>query len=266
MRQRLLILAGLAPLLIVFINFISPIYCICPVYPAFADQESAMPSIVDENTQVEFIDALKSMPPQQRRGLCGDAKYLGGEAKGNAGTIKEALGAPLKHIEVLWTAPFETRLRFQTAVDAIADALQTSPKQLYRYQPWANQVLPEFIARLQYADGKTGEFEMAYGYVCFQDAHGIHWWTRFTDPSDINLTQVRGKLQFDKGYQVSTGGAGQIWLKTAEDKELLKKLQTLTGKNVIAKGQLRKVPKNVTTSMPRGASYLKDGFTIEANP
>jgi hypothetical protein len=125
-------------------------------------------------------------------------------------------------------------------------------------------VLPRFIAQPHFADGKSGWLELANGYICLQDKQGTFWWTRFAYPGDLNLDEVRGELQFNSGYVIHRSDGKDIWLRMVEDKILVRRLQGLTGQSVIAKGQLRKIPRNVNTSIPTGAAYLDNGFTIEA--
>jgi hypothetical protein len=154
-------------------------------------QTKASPGKVMQNNspplnKVEFIDKLKSTPPEPLNGLCSNAKSGSGEVKQNAGTIREFLGPNLKRITVLWAEPVETHALFFLAQQAISEALEKSPKNLYSYQPWANKVSPQFIARLEYANDKSGDLQLANGYVCFEDESGTHWWTRFTIPSDLN--------------------------------------------------------------------------------
>jgi len=225
-----------------------------------------MPSAWDETLHLEFINEISptdSAPAVSNR-LCRSNDRQGGDSKANTQTIRALLGPTLKSISVLKVGNFETHDRFSLAQQAIADALQKSPKTLYRYEPWANAVKPDFIARLNYADGKTGELAMTYGYLCFQDKSGTHWWTRFTMPQELNLTQVKGLLGFESphGYYIERPDDHRIWLQVAEAKGLVHDLQELTGKSVVAEGELRTVPKNVTMNIPSGADYLLYGFTV----
>jgi hypothetical protein len=153
------------------------------------------------NNSVEYVDALSK--PQVRtirtNTLCRGASYEGGVSKSNTKTIRECIGPNLRKVVVLSVQNFETHDLFGLAKQAIDDALDKSPKTIYAYTPWANAVSPMFVARLEYANGKTGELEMAYGYMCFQDENGKHWWTRFASAIDLNapatLDQSHRSLQ-----------------------------------------------------------------------
>jgi hypothetical protein len=146
------------------------------------------------NNSVEYVNALAEQPAAvTTNALCRGASYEGGVSRSNTKTIRECVGPNLRKVVILWVKNFETHDLFGLAKQAINSAFEKSPKSIYAYQPWANAVSPEFIARLEYANGKTGELEMAYGYICFQDESGKHWWTRYTDPSDLNAPAPRPK-------------------------------------------------------------------------
>jgi hypothetical protein len=148
----------------------------------------------DAINKVQFTNELetgKSIKLPINR-LCDTRDEEGGVSVENKKTIRELLGPDLKSIAVVHATQFETRALFNTAQQAVAEVLQKSPRTLYRYSPWANAVTPDFICRLNWADGKTGELAMTYGYVCFQDHSGKHWWTRFTMPSELNPTTEKG--------------------------------------------------------------------------
>jgi len=49
----------------------------------------------------------------------------------------------------------------------------------------------------------------------------------------------------------------------AEDKALVRQLQGLSGKKVIAKGELAQTPANVGASVPPLGIYPRHGFAIE---
>jgi len=225
-----------------------------------------MLSVWDEANHLEFLNeiALANSAPQNSTILCPTSDQQGGESKSNSQTIRAVLGPSLKSISVLKVGNFETRDRFSLAQQAISDALQKSPKTLYRHQPWANAVKPDFVARLNYSGGKTGDLFMTYGYLCFQDESGTHWWTRFTMPQEQNLAQVRGLLGFESphGYYIERMDDHRIWLQVTEAKGLVRDLQTLLGKSVVAEGELRTVPKHVTMNIPSGADYMPYGFTV----
>ena len=226
-----------------------------------------MQSAWDETLHLEFIDEISpgdSTPPPNR--LCRKSDEHAGGSKSNTQTIRALLGPTLKSVSVLKVGQFDTYDRFSLAREAITDALQKSPKTLYSYEPWANAVKPEFIARLNYSDRKKGELEMTYGYLCFQDKSGKHWWTRFTMPQELNLTQVKGLLGFEAGhgYYIERSDSHRIWLRVAESKSMVHDLEALMGKSVVAEGELRTVPMNVTMNVPSGADYLLYGFTFRS--
>lgn len=83
--------------------------------------------------------------------------------------------------------------------------------------------------------------------------------------------EVRGTLHFEngRGYLIAViptdkaERATHVWLRAAEDKELVRKLQELNGKEVIAKGNLAQMPKDVQASVPPLGIYLQHGFSIE---
>ena len=179
----------LAPLIV----FLAISYSFVQIVPPV---EATPEKVMQDNSpplQVKFVDNLKSTPPQSLNGLCRNAKSSGsGEVKQNGGTIREFLGPNLKNITVLWAEQVETHDLFPLAQRAISEALEKSPNRLYSYEPWANKVSPQFIARLEYANGKNGDLQLANGYACFEDQSGKHWWTRFTDPSDLNPKELKG--------------------------------------------------------------------------
>ena len=82
---------------------------------------------------------------------------------------------------------------------------------------------------------------------------------------------VSGTLHFEngRGYFISVKPAGKaeqemrVWLRAAEDKVLVRKLQGLDGKEVIAKGNLEQMPESVRASVPPLGIYLRHGFEIE---
>jgi hypothetical protein len=83
--------------------------------------------------------------------------------------------------------------------------------------------------------------------------------------------EVRGTLHFEsgRGYFISVKPADKteqemrVWLRAAEDKVLVRKLQGLDGKEVTAKGKLAQMPENVGASVPPLGIYLRHGFNIE---
>ena len=83
--------------------------------------------------------------------------------------------------------------------------------------------------------------------------------------------EVRGTLHFEngRGYFIAVKPAGKtapemrVWLQAPEDKALVRQLQGLNGKQVIAKGELIQMPANVRASVPPLGIYLRYGFTIE---
>ena len=83
--------------------------------------------------------------------------------------------------------------------------------------------------------------------------------------------EVRGTLYFENGhgYFVTVKPADKaeqelrVWLRAAEDKALVRQMQELTGKEVIAKGKLAQMPENVGANVPPLGIYLRHGFTIE---
>ena len=91
-----------------------------------------------------------------------------------------------------------------------------------------------------------------------------------TDEPGIRA-EVRGTLHFEngRGYFIAVKPAGKakeemsVWLRAAEDKALVRQLQGLSGKEVIAKGELVQMPANVRASVPPLGIYLRHGFTIE---
>jgi hypothetical protein len=52
-------------------------------------------------------------------------------------------------------------------------------------------------------------------------------------------------------------------LRAAEDKVLVRQLEGLSGKEVIAKGELAQMPANVRASVPPLGLYLRRGFAIK---
>ena len=83
--------------------------------------------------------------------------------------------------------------------------------------------------------------------------------------------EVRGTLHFEsgRGYFISVkptdkeGWEMRVWLRAAESKALVRKLQGLDGKDVIAKGKLEQMPGDVRASVPPLGIYLRHGFDIE---
>jgi hypothetical protein len=220
----------------------------------------------DESINVDFINQLAPRPsilPSTNR-LCATTDSQGGVSEPNTKTIREFLGPELKSIDILQVTNFETHDLFYVARQAVSNALQKSPKTVFRYEPWANAVNPDYVGRLNYSDGKTGEILATDGYICFQDHEGKHWWARFTSPEDLNLRTIHGVVGFEsgRGYFIDEKSDHRIWLQMTENKLLVRDLQGLMNKSATVTGELRRVPKNVTTSIPAGADYFVYGFTI----
>jgi len=82
---------------------------------------------------------------------------------------------------------------------------------------------------------------------------------------------VRGTLHFEsgRGYFITVKTTDkaerktQVWLRAAEDKDLVRKMQGLNGKEVIARGNLAQMPKDVGANVPPLGIYLQHGFSIE---
>jgi hypothetical protein len=83
--------------------------------------------------------------------------------------------------------------------------------------------------------------------------------------------EVKGTLHFEssRGYFISVkpadkpGQEMRVWLRPAEDKALVRKLERLVGKEVVASGNLAQMPENVQASVPPLGVYLRHGFEIE---
>jgi hypothetical protein len=82
--------------------------------------------------------------------------------------------------------------------------------------------------------------------------------------------EVRGTLRFEsgRGYFIAVKSANKneqemrVWLWISEDKVLVRKLQGLDGKEVIAKGKLAQLPEGRQTSVPPLGMYMSR-FEIE---
>ena len=83
--------------------------------------------------------------------------------------------------------------------------------------------------------------------------------------------EVRGTLRFQEGRGYFIGFKSEdapqreqrVWLRISEQKVLVRRLQGLTGKEVVAKGNLEQMPEDVGASVPPHGLYLRD-FQIEA--
>jgi len=83
--------------------------------------------------------------------------------------------------------------------------------------------------------------------------------------------EVKGTLHFEsgRGYFISVkpadkaGRETRVWLRAAEDKDLVRKLQGLDGREVIARGDLAQIPQDIGASVPPLGIYLRHGFSIE---
>jgi hypothetical protein len=83
--------------------------------------------------------------------------------------------------------------------------------------------------------------------------------------------EVRGTLHFEsgRGYFIAvnptdrSGREMRVWLQAAESKPLVRLLQGLDGKEVIAKGKLEQMPADVGASVPPLGIYLRHSFEIE---
>ena len=96
-----------------------------------------------------------------------------------------------------------------------------------------------------------------------------------TKPQDDTKAQgikaeVRGTLRFEsgRGYFISVKSINKdepdmrVWLYITEDKILVRKLQGLEKKEVLAKGKLEQMPEARHTSVPPLGMYMR-GFEIE---
>jgi hypothetical protein len=87
--------------------------------------------------------------------------------------------------------------------------------------------------------------------------------------SDEITAEVRGTLRFEegRGYYVEAKAGDQatrVWLRISEDRDLVRRLEGLTGKRVVAKGPLGQMPEDVKGSVPPHGLYLASPFKIEA--
>jgi hypothetical protein len=89
--------------------------------------------------------------------------------------------------------------------------------------------------------------------------------------------EVSGQLKFEngRGYYILTREAKQgkahptetrVWLWVSENKVLVRELQGLMGKEVVATGPLYQMPAETQTSIPPLGMYLPEGFKIEEVP
>ena len=134
--------------------------------------------------------AADYLPIQPANRLCATKDSEPGVSVGNTINVRDFLGLKLKSIAITQMTNFESHEKFELAKGTIVELLQKSPKTRYRYEPWANAVHADFIAQINYSDGKTGELRCTYGYLCIQDHDGKHWWMRMTAPEDLNPTPV----------------------------------------------------------------------------
>ena len=82
---------------------------------------------------------------------------------------------------------------------------------------------------------------------------------------------VRGTLHIEngRGWFVSVksaehaGNPMRVWLRAAEDKVLVRKLQELDGQEVTARGKLMQMPADVHANVPPLEMYLRYDFEIE---
>ena len=85
--------------------------------------------------------------------------------------------------------------------------------------------------------------------------------------------EVKGTLHFEsgRGYFISvkpadkTGREMRVWLRAAEDKALVGKLQGLDGKEVLATGKLAQLPEGHRASVPPLGLYMNRFEIKEAN-
>jgi RNA polymerase sigma factor (sigma-70 family) len=84
---------------------------------------------------------------------------------------------------------------------------------------------------------------------------------------DSIQAEVRGTLHFEhgRGYFISVKSHDKfaedkirVWLRITENKILVRKLQELAGKEVMAKGHLEQMPEDVRASVPPSGIYLLD--------
>ncbi|HEY9756737.1 MAG TPA: hypothetical protein V6C97_16330 [Oculatellaceae cyanobacterium] len=228
---------------------------------------TAAPSTSEKLPLVKFVNELKldtgNQPEPQNR-LCTATASEGGVSISNQKTLREFLGPNLESIAIQRVTNFETHDKFSLAKEAIEEALQKSPKTLYRYEPWANAVHADFVARLNYSRGRSGALKMTYGYICLQDENGKHWWARFTSLTDLNLTQKTGVLKFESpnGYSITDNNGHRIWLQMSEDKILVRRLDSLLSKQITVSGELMQRPERTHGNFPPGADYFANGFQM----
>ncbi|HEY9685174.1 MAG TPA: hypothetical protein V6C86_26610 [Oculatellaceae cyanobacterium] len=232
-----------------------------------AAPSKAAPSTSEKLPSMKFVNELKldtvnQLEPKNR--LCAATDSEGGVIISNQKTLREFLGPSLESIAIQLVTNFETHDKFSLAKEAIEEALQKSPKILYRYEPWANAVHADFIARLNYSHGRSGELRLTYGYICLQDENGKHWWARFTSPTDLNLTQRTGVLRFESphGYSITENNGHRIWLQMSEDKILVRRLDSLLSKEITVSGELIQRTEGTQGNFPPGADYFANGFQI----
>lgn len=144
---------------------------------------------------IEFIDEITTKPQHESiasNRLCSTKDVEGGVSKENKVSVRNFLGPKLKSITIteVRSTIGETHDKFGAAKGHLIDLFAKSPRSIFRYEPWANAIQADIVGRINYLDGKSGEFRCADGYLCLQDHDGKHWWMRMTSPSDLNQVPV----------------------------------------------------------------------------
>lgn len=86
--------------------------------------------------------------------------------------------------------------------------------------------------------------------------------------------EVEGVLNFEpgRGYFIATRTGGnhptetRVWLWVSENKVVVRELEGLTGKEVVATGLLHQMPQDTRAVVPPMGLYLPEGFKITEAP
>jgi hypothetical protein len=148
-------------------------FAACKAYPAV--QADRSPKVVIDLKQP--VDK-KSFPPGPFGASCHSSRHATLQM-GNlnrATSMAALIGDPKAIVRVwrygpAWKSPHAVRAY-------VAKLLQTQSGEIFDYEPWAEFVLPDIAATIQFSDKKEGALEVSGVHACFIDPAGSVVWVR----------------------------------------------------------------------------------------
>ena len=149
-------------------------------------QDKNIIEFINENEKVES----KSLCCR----LCAESNNDKADYRNTEKTVIEVLNVPIAKIRIqYYSVQWQNFDEVKAVVNKI---LQSKPKTLYSYEPWAEGVTITIKSNIEFKNGKVGKLIVGsigfYGlakeisdknllttHICFQDDQGHYYWARF---------------------------------------------------------------------------------------